>query len=94
MGNTHFGGLTIVRDYSVQTLADRYHPAFHVGNTGSNLVGEASLEGATEKNGSQRNLSGFDAGERASANSQTPRSTRFWRTNALDLQFIARGIRQ
>jgi hypothetical protein len=29
-----FGGPTTVQDYSVWTLADSFHPAFHVGNNG------------------------------------------------------------
>ena len=29
-----YGGLTIVQDCSAWTLADSFHPAFHVGNTG------------------------------------------------------------
>ena len=34
---------TIIRNCSVWTLADSIHPAFHVGNTGSNPAGDAQL---------------------------------------------------
>jgi hypothetical protein len=36
-----WGGPTTVRNCSMRTLADGFHSAFHVGNTGSNPVEDA-----------------------------------------------------